>query len=217
MQEAISRQFVISAATIACLCVFSCAEKASGISLGNMPVNRILFFGNSITFTQGPNQYGWTGAWGAAASEASKDYVHLVTNDIAKAAGGMPQVMATYNAGFETNCLGYSLTTPLDQQYTTPFPGQLGFVPLTAQLAFHPDVVVVAIGENVPGLDTQAKQDQYLGIFENLLSLFKANGNPTIFVRSEFWADSVKDSLMRQAAEATGTSSWTRVRFAKIL
>jgi len=36
--------------------------------------------------------------------------------------------MATYNAGFEANCLGYDLSTPLQDQYTTALSGAIGVV-----------------------------------------------------------------------------------------
>lgn len=163
-------------------------SQADDIRLGMMKANRILFFGNSITYAPPMPQYGWTGNWGAAASSPEKDYVHLLTNSIAKAAGGIPATMATYNIQFEQNYATYDL----------------GCQEMQSQLAFKPDIVVVAIGENVPSLATRQSQDEYALAFRNLLALFRDNGNPAIFVRSCFWADPTKDAIMKQATLTTG-------------
>ena len=83
---------------VVCLCVFVRFGRAEDIRLGNMKANRILFFGNSITLSPtAVSGTPWQGGWGLAASSADKDYVHLVTSSIAQAAGGTPQIMATYN------------------------------------------------------------------------------------------------------------------------
>ena len=188
-----------------CVCVLGRSSQAADIWLGKMKANRVLFFGNSITFVAGPRpDIGWTGNWGMAASAEDKDYVHVLTNSIAQAAGGTPSIMATYNANFESKCLSYDLNMPLPEQYTMPYPGQLGFVPLSDQLAFKPDIVVVAIGENVPHLTTMAMQDQYKHVFEKLLALFRSSGNPRIFVRGCFFTDATKDAVMKQATAAAG-------------
>jgi hypothetical protein len=163
--------------------------QAADARLGSIKANRILFFGNSITFSPSPvSGTNWTGGWGMAASVPEKDYVHLVTGSIAHATGSTPAVKATYNLQFERNYNTYDLNSPEMQ----------------AQLAFKPDIVVVAIGENVQALDTQAKQDQYRSAFGGLLSAFEANGNPAIFVRSCFWPDATKDTIMQQVTAAAG-------------
>ncbi|MBN2296897.1 MAG: SGNH/GDSL hydrolase family protein, partial [Pirellulales bacterium] len=162
---------------------------ADDIRLGHMNAGRILFFGNSITISPmsvaGTN---WTGGWGMAASVSEKDYVHLVVSAIAKAAGNTPKFKATYNIEFEKNYATYDFNSPVFQK----------------QLAFKPDIVVVAIGENVLPLTTPEEQKKYATAFGNLLEQLKNNGNPRIFVRSCYWADKVKDDIMKQAALAAG-------------
>ena len=175
-------------ALLVCVSALGRVGRAQDIYLGDMKANRILFFGNSITFCPGPNQYGWQGNWGAAATAPEKDYVHLVAGDIAQVAGATPSVMATYNLDWEQNYSTYNYSNSSFQ----------------SQLAFKPNIVVVAIGENVAPLSTSQSQANFATAFGNLLTQFKNNGNPTIFVRSEFWADPTKDGVMEQVTASRG-------------
>ena len=74
------------------------------------------------------------------------------------------------------------------------------------ELAFRPDVVIVAIGENVPPLDTDEAKTEYRDAFVRLLNTLNENSHPVIFVRSCFWANPEKDELMKQAAAQAGTT-----------
>ena len=69
--------------------------------IGNLPAAKVLFLGNSITLHDPAPEIGWTGRWGMAATEAAKDYVHLLTADLEKAAGAPLQTMVRNTAGFE--------------------------------------------------------------------------------------------------------------------
>jgi hypothetical protein len=171
-----------------CLGSLSCAGTAASIRLGHLEADRILLFGNSITYHPPKPEIGWTGSWGMAASDASHDYVHLLNADIAKVAGASPETLATYNLQWESNYGSYDYGSTVFQ----------------SQLAFQPDIVVVAVGENVASLTTSQSQDGYAAAFRTLLTQFKNDGNPTLFVRSEFWADPVKDGIMKQVTESMG-------------
>lgn len=173
--------------TCACLLASGQFVQAVEVRLGNMKADRILFLGNSITYHPSLPSINWYGAWGMAASSADKDYVHVLTNRIGQAAGAMPSFMATNIFNFETN-------------YTTYDPA----ANLQAELAFQPDIVVLAIGENVPSLGATQAETDYANAYSNLLSVLKNNGNPTIFTRSCFWADATKDQIMRTATLAAG-------------
>lgn len=179
------RQIHIIAACAGIL--LSCHAAQAGVRLNNIEAGRILFLGNSITYHPTLPSINWYGAWGMAASSEDKDYVHVLTNKIAQAAGATPTIKATNIFTFETGYNTYDIATNLQ-----------------AELAFHPDIVVLAIGENVTGLNTAQEQTQYANAYSNLLSVLKANGNPMIFTRSCFWADPTKDQIMKTATLAAG-------------
>ena len=117
-------------------------------------IRRILFLGNSITL-HGPNaDIGWTGNWGMAASSEDKDYVHLVTSSLAQHIGARPQIMVRNIADFERNYATYDV----DQKMRDLF-------------AFDPDLVILAIGENVPPLGTEDAKAQFKAGVMNILKM----------------------------------------------
>ncbi len=185
---ALRRCCIRATALLVCLGGLVRLAEAQDIYLNKMNVDRILYFGNSITIMAPVPSIGWYNDWGMAASAPQYDYVHVLTNDIAQAAGGTPSIMATYNADFEWN-------------YNTTY----DWSELQPQLDFKPTVVVVAIGENVVPLTTQAEQTAFATAFTRLIDTFKADGNPAIFVRSSFIADPTY-GVMQQVANAEGVT-----------
>ncbi|WP_437223772.1 SGNH/GDSL hydrolase family protein [Planctomicrobium sp. SH661] len=164
------------------------AEKSpSALKLGELPVGRILYLGNSITRHPPAVKDGHAGDWGMAASAPEKDYVHLLTAKIGDAAHGKPESLAKNIADFERGFQTYDIEKELKEE-----------------LAFQPDLVIVAIGENVPVLSTDELKSEYAAGFSRLLATLKQHGNPTIVVRSMFWADPVRDDIMRKASEEAG-------------
>jgi len=157
--------------------------------IGSLRAGRVLFLGNSITLHGPLAEIGWAGNWGMAASAEDKDYVHLLTARIAQAAGAKPEVRVRNIADFE-------------RQYGT-FDVATG---LKAEIEFKPDLVVVAIGENVPALDTETAKAAYAAAFARLLTQLKQAGSPALFVRSSFWPDPAKDDLMKRASAGAGAT-----------
>ena len=156
------------------LTLLFCAESAQAAMLGEMKADKILFLGNSITHHPPWPSISWTGDWGMAASEESKDYVHVLASSIAELTGSMPEVMAPINGYiFEQNYTTYDIAANLQEA-----------------LDFQADIVVVALGENVATLNSQT-QPQFASAFTNLLTTFKNNSNAEIFVRSRFWPEAV--------------------------
>ncbi len=164
-------------------------EKPAQASLGKLPVNRVLFLGNSITLHASAPQIGWTGNWGMAASVEEKDYVHLLSAEIAKTAGAVPKISVRNIADFERGYEVFEVETKLKPE-----------------LDFHADVVVVAIGENVEEPPTDEAKAKFGIAFARLLAVLKQNGQPTIFVRGSFWPSPVKDEIMRKASEDEGAT-----------
>jgi lysophospholipase L1-like esterase len=161
------------------------AAPAKDLKVGSLQASKVLFLGNSITLHGVAPHLGWNLNCGMAASAPEKDYVHLVTAKLAKAAGGEPQVMVKNIADFEREFETYDLEAGLKDE-----------------LAFEPQMVIVAIGENVAPLATDEVKAKYQAAFARLLSTLQKHGNPVIFVRSSFWADPAKDGAMEQASAA---------------
>lgn len=155
--------------------------------IGTLPVGKVLFLGNSITLHGPAPQIGWTGNWGMAASAKELDYVHLLTAQITKAAGAKPQTMVRNIADFERQHLGFNIAKEFK-----------------AELEFQPDLVIVAIGENVPELGTDEAIANYATSYRRLLDEFRKAGQASLFVRSSFWPNTVKDDIMRKACADVG-------------
>jgi outer membrane protein assembly factor BamB len=161
-------------------------HAAADLRVGHLRVAKVLFLGNSITLHGPAEQIGWSGNWGMAASAAEKDYVHLLVARLTNAAQGEPRVMVRNLADFE-------------RQYATYDPA----AGLKEALDFEADVIIVALGENVPALSTSEAQDAYRSAFVKLLRTLRQRGRPVIFVRSTFWAEPTRNELMAQACQET--------------
>lgn len=164
--------------------------------IGNLPVKKVLFLGNSITLHAPAPGIGWTGNWGMAASEQQKDYVHLLTAGITKAAGSQPETKVRNIASFER---GYD-NLEIEQEFKE-------------ELLFNADLVIVAIGENVAEPATEEARGKFAAAFARLLSALQKHGQPAIFVRSSFWPNQTKDDIMRKVS---ADASVTFVDIAKI-
>lgn len=151
------------------------------------PIGKILFLGNSITSHAPLAKIDWAGNWGMAASGEEKDYVHLVLRSLAPASGKRPEAMILNIAAFERDPAGYDLR----EKHKAAFD-------------FNPDVVVLAIGENVPALKTSADKEQFKASVLQVLRALQTRNKPAILVRSCFWADRSKDEVLKQASEEAG-------------
>jgi hypothetical protein len=147
-------------------------------------IRRILFLGNSITLHGPKRDIGWTGNWGMAASSEDKDYVHLVTSALARHTGSKPQIMVRNIADFERGYATYDVEGQMKDLF-----------------AFDPDLVVLAIGENVPALGSEDAKAQFKAGVMKILACVLAKRHPLVVVRSSFWPDATKDELLRQAAQ----------------
>jgi hypothetical protein len=150
-------------------------------------IRKILFLGNSITLHGPKPDIGWTGNWGMAASSEDKDYVHLVTNALAKQTGSTPQIMVKNIADFERNYATYNVDLQMKEFFT-----------------FDPDLVVLAIGENVPALGSEDAKAQFKSGVMDILRCALAKRHPLVVVRSCFWADAAKDQALSQACQEAG-------------
>jgi lysophospholipase L1-like esterase len=155
---------------------------------------RVLFLGNSITLHAPAPNIGWEGNWGMAASAIEKDYVHILLQKWNSKNGNTPDSMIKNIAEFERNLGDYDI----EQQ-------------LKSELSFKADVVILAIGENAASPKTDEERIKFSAALELLLKTLKSNGGPTIYVRSQFWPDTEKDSLLKKAAEK-GECVWVDLK-----
>jgi len=147
-------------------------------------IGKILFLGNSITHHSPSAKVDWTGNWGMAASAEEKDYVHLMLRSISEATGKPPEVLIENIVEFERNYATYDMVEKRKNIF-----------------AFKADVVVLAIGENVAALKTDEAKAAFKSSLVKLLQALKAENNPTILVRSCFWANPPKDEALKQACQ----------------
>lgn len=151
------------------------------------PPRKILFLGNSIT-KHGPKaEIDWAGNWGMAASEEGKDYVHLVVAALAKSSGKAPEVLVKNIADFERAYAGYDFAAKQREA-----------------IDFHADLIILAIGENVPALKTESEKKDFESAVTGLLTALKGDRAPVILVRSGFWANAEKDAALRAACTTVG-------------
>ncbi|RLS55402.1 MAG: SGNH/GDSL hydrolase family protein [Planctomycetota bacterium] len=152
---------------------------------GQLQVRKVLFLGNSITLHGPAPQIGWTGNWGMAASREELDYAHRLTQRIGQHASGEPQVLVKNIADFERGLDTFPITEKLAQE-----------------LGYQADLVVLAIGENVAALNSDELQERYAKAFASLVGEIQKQGPSTLLIRSCFWADAVKDKIMRRICES---------------
>jgi hypothetical protein len=150
-------------------------------------IRKILFLGNSITLHGPKADIGWNGNWGMAASSEDQDYVHLVASALARHTGSKPQILVRNIADFERGYATYDVA------------GQMGEF-----FAFNPDLVVLAIGENVPALDSEEAKRLFKEGVMRILSCALAKRHALVVVRSCFWADAAKDQVLSQACQEAG-------------
>jgi hypothetical protein len=168
--------------TIACFAAFG--QTATAVDFGNMQADRILFLGNSITL-HGPYP-GWSnvGGWGLAASEKSKDYVHLLSSKIDAATGGSltltPEPVDTPSWSYDNALPNYSgnilnVADIFERNYNTWENARI-----QNQLDWKANLVVLQFGENM----ANGTLTQFKAALEDLMDGLQASSNPNIFVTS---------------------------------
>ncbi|WP_165244264.1 SGNH/GDSL hydrolase family protein [Paludisphaera soli] len=150
-------------------------------------VRRILFLGNSLTHHGPKADIDWHGDWGMAATAPEKDYVHLVAAGMAERTGRAPEIRVRNLAEFERHYATWDVEHELKDLF-----------------AFDADMVVLAIGENVPGIDSEAAGERFKSGVARILAGARSPKRPIILVRSCFWADEAKDRRLREASDEAG-------------
>jgi hypothetical protein len=162
--------------------------------------DKILFLGNSITL-HGP-YVGWSldGHWGMAASEESKDYVHLLAGKLDAATGGslalacpnpLPDVWHDDDPLPDRSGNIQNIYDVFEQNYNTWDNARI-----QNQLAAQPDIVVLQFGENLVSGTTA----ELATALDDLLTGLQNAGNPHIFVTSHIiGSNAAVDAIKRLA------------------
>ncbi len=150
-----------------------------------MLIEKVMVLGNSITAHAPKADIGWLDNWGMAASSMEKDFAHLLLDAVAcRNQGRRAEAVIKNIAAFEREYSTYDIK-----------------VALSAYADFKPDIVVLAIGENIPPPDTPGKMEALKSALAILLAILEENGHPALFIRSCFYADPVKDGILREMAD----------------
>lgn len=149
--------------------------------------HKVVFIGNSITKHGPSKKVDWSGNWGMAASAAEKDYVHIVTAALTKKGKKPPAVLVKNAAAFER---GY-MTFDMEKEMKDIF-------------EFGADLVIIALGENVRAFKDDEQKALFKKSLKGALLKIKQKSNPLIVIRSCFWANKVKDDLLKEIADEVG-------------
>lgn len=160
---------------------------ASSSAAEPVKIGKILILGNSITEHGAAPNIDWLGNWGMAASAKEKDYAHLVIGAITASAGKPPEAMIQNIANYEREYDTYDLTEKRKDLF-----------------AFKADVVILAIGENVPELKSEEAKAKFKASVLKVLGALKDSNHPVIVVRSCFWPNAAKDEVLKQASQEVG-------------
>ncbi|NLE13828.1 MAG: SGNH/GDSL hydrolase family protein [Clostridiales bacterium] len=147
---------------------------------------RILVLGNSITKHSPRGAIGWYADWGMAASAEDRDFVHHLKR---LAAERDP----------ENVVIGINIAV-CEREYWDA-EKCAAFPPVLSGLDFEPDIIVMRIGENVPG-DALAKHS-YKDGFASIIDIFSP-ADKKVIVATCFWPNKEKDDAMRAAAAERG-------------
>ncbi len=141
---------------------------------------KILFLGNSITRHGQKTEIGWDNDFGMAASCFENDYVHVFCR-LLESKGKHPVFNAVNTAFFEVE------------------PGKKSLESVRPLAEFGADIVIIRIGENVPG----EKTDDFEKYFPSFIDIFKGS---EVFVVSNFWKNKKLEKIEQIAAEKCGVN-----------
>ena len=147
---------------------------------------RVLFLGNSITGTGPANR--WDGCWGMCASWPQKDFVHLVVKGLEHRLARRVSWRRRNLATWERNLAAYDVEKQLKKE-----------------LSFKPDVVIIALGENVPSFKSAEDRLIFGRKLRELALLFKTRG-AKLLIRSPFWEREGHREIQRAVASEVGAA-----------
>ena len=161
-----------------------CRERSAGGTF------RVLIYGNSIALHGRAPKIGWNADWGMAASAREKDFAHLVVAGLEAKRGERADFRIRNLALLERN-----FRTNLTE-----------FADLAADVAYAPDYVVIAIGENAPSIGERDVRDYTRFLVAIAKPLVESAKRPRTVMRSPFWRNAVKAECTAKAAAEAGAA-----------
>ena len=149
---------------------------------------KVLFYGNSIAMHAPLSKIGWTNDWGMAASSAENDFVHLVVRGLEEKLGKKADWRIRKMYALERN-ISTNVATVAE---------------IASDVAWGPDYVVIAIGENAPAINESNAAD-YRRLLADIARPFASMAkSPKIVMRAPFWKNPAKAKCTAQAAADVG-------------
>lgn len=149
---------------------------------------RIMFVGNSITKHEPKPDIGWNRDCGMAASDADHDYVHLVMSKVRQ---------------FDANA-AFSICQVADLERCYDDPAVIeNYRPA---VSFHPDIVILFFGANVPA-DKCDKDPAQVALFKETYRRTRdmlQDGRAAVFHSEGFYIRPALDEAKKQVAEECG-------------
>ena len=147
---------------------------------------KVLVYGNSIALHGPKPDIGWTNNCGMAASAPDKDFAHLVVAGLEAKLGKKADFRIRNVAAFERNFTTNVATA----------------VEVADDIAWQPDYVVVAVGENVPKIG-DSNSSAYRQFLADIARPFVERGSKVV-LRSPFWKNDAKAACTACAASDAG-------------
>lgn len=145
-------------------------------------IDRVLIIGNSITIARPLPEEGWYGNWGMAASDSSRDYVHVLMDSIWKYNPSVEFKVTGTGVVFENEFLEYDM----DSVYSE-------------FRAFRPEFIIIRVGENVN--DSLAGAVDFESYFVEFVDYFRTNERVPVICASSFWERVNTTQRMKAACE----------------
>jgi hypothetical protein len=188
---------IVVAVFLICTGLFHTSPHAYGQSAGigskvQAPL-KILILGNSITQHNPAPSLGWNGHWGMAASEESKDYVHLMIDSLQQSKVNADVQFANIALAFEQRFWAYDS------------------VKINALAETRPDILILRLGDNIS--EDALKQHALQADIKKLVSRVFPNGRQHVIVTSAFWD---KPAVNKGLKECAGQYKWEFVELSDL-
>ena len=163
-------------------------KKSGPVSMVNDGDNgiKVLLVGNSITRHGIATHIGWHGDWGMAASDISKDYVHIMLDALTKKHGKVDYCIVSLSFWEKEYWNDELLHTYQEAR------------------DFNADIVIVRVAENVWGAKDFLDKYPLAPYWDNMIKYFSPNPNAHIVVTDDFWRTDFIDGPIHEVAEKNG-------------